>query len=244
MPYEHFADIYDGFMADAPYDDWLKWLSGLNLSGETVADVGCGTGTLALELARRGARLIGVDVASTMLSTAAARAAREHLRITWLCQDMRELSLPVPVDLLLSTCDSLNYLVTRDDLLGAFRRFHEFLRPSGLFCFDMLGPDRIEKLSEGVWFDLRDDAEVWFTSDVDDDGRIEYEVHAFFEDGERPGLYRKFVERHVEQFYSEKAVRAVLSEAGFEVVEMMGDFGRTPSSSADRIVVIARKIQA
>lgn len=51
--------------------------------GLRVVDVGCGSGNAALEAARRGARVTGVDPATRLLEVAAERARAEHLEVTW-----------------------------------------------------------------------------------------------------------------------------------------------------------------
>lgn len=86
-----------GFSA-AAYDAWfetplgrlcgiLETASILKLAElkprELVLDLGCGTGFFTLELARRGARVIGVDVSAEMLKAAEAKAAMEKLPISF-----------------------------------------------------------------------------------------------------------------------------------------------------------------
>ena len=50
--------------------------------GETVLDVACGTGNLALPAARAGAAVTGIDIAPNLVAQAEARAAAEGLSIT------------------------------------------------------------------------------------------------------------------------------------------------------------------
>jgi len=63
-------------------------LSGLgaDLTGRRVLDAGCGTGTMALELARRGAEVVAIDLSENLIETARTRHA--HPRITWAVGDM------------------------------------------------------------------------------------------------------------------------------------------------------------
>lgn len=51
--------------------------------GTRVLDVACGTGNTALPLARLGAQVTGVDIATNLLAQARERAAAEHLNITF-----------------------------------------------------------------------------------------------------------------------------------------------------------------
>ena len=50
-----------------------------DLSGARVLDAGCGPGVFSLELARRGARVVGVDLAGELIDEARRRAAAEPL---------------------------------------------------------------------------------------------------------------------------------------------------------------------
>jgi ArsR family transcriptional regulator len=105
-------------------------------SGWTIADLGCGTGSFTLELARSGARVIGVDRSAAMLRVA-RRATREHGNV-----ELHQASLEsLPVDD--ASCDAalllltLSYVADVDAVLGeAFR----ILRPGGcLIVVDALG---------------------------------------------------------------------------------------------------------
>lgn len=55
----------------------------------TVLDAGCGTGRVAIELARHGIEVVGVDVDPSMLATAASLAPE----LTWVQSDLAELDL-------------------------------------------------------------------------------------------------------------------------------------------------------
>lgn len=57
----------------------LSWLP-TNLSGARILDAGCGTGAAAIELARRGARVVAIDLSPTLVEVARQRAAQSSLR--------------------------------------------------------------------------------------------------------------------------------------------------------------------
>ena len=64
-PYSALAAIYDHVMRHVDYVAWCDYIERLwdrfCARPRTVLDLACGTGTVALELARRGYRLTGVD---------------------------------------------------------------------------------------------------------------------------------------------------------------------------------------
>jgi SAM-dependent methyltransferase len=241
-PYEYLSGIYDAFMGDAPHRDWLDWLvrNVPDLSTFAVADLGCGTGTLTVELASRSRLAFGLDVSENMLAQAAERALQAGVKVQWMCQDIRAFRLSQPVDLAISSCDVVNYLLTEEDVGHFFGCVHAALRSGGWFCFDALGPQRIATLKDGVWYDLRADAAVLFETDVDgDNGRISYDVHMFVsEDGE---LYRRFEEHHDQQYYPIEQLVGILEKTGWCIDKIMGDFERRDADAADRLCFIARK---
>jgi len=241
--YDAFADVYDKFMPDAPDDDWRVWLSSrYRLASLTMADIGCGTGRLTTAIAREGAAIIGIDNAESMLSRAAEHAMLQRVQVTWLCQDMRSFRLSSPVDVVISTCDALNYVLSEGDLAAVFARVGQSLKPGGTFCFDMLGPSRLRSLRGGIWYDFEETEAVVFETDVDENESITFDVHVFTSaDG---NTYRRFEEHHVQQFYSVSRVERLLAENGFSVETCEGDFGRTTLEAADRVVLQARRVFA
>src|SRR6187551_1234668 len=60
-------------------------------AGARVLDVPCGAGRLAIPLARRGARVTGVDVSAEFLDAAREEASRANADAAWIHADMREL---------------------------------------------------------------------------------------------------------------------------------------------------------
>ena len=66
----------------------LSWLPE-DLSGRRILDAGCGTGALAIECARRGADVVGIDISPQLISIAIERAPRDvHGKVRFLSGDM------------------------------------------------------------------------------------------------------------------------------------------------------------
>ena len=122
--YTSFAEVYDMFMDNIPYEDWCGYLTSLlkeyGITDGLVLDLGCGTGTLTELLAKEGYDMIGVDVSEDMLQEAIEKRAESGLPILYLLQDMREFELYGTVRAVVSICDSLNYILDYDDLAHVF----------------------------------------------------------------------------------------------------------------------------
>ena len=79
---------------DAMRATLLSWLPE-DLNGSTLIDAGCGTGTLAIEAAQRGAEVVAVDLSPTLINLARERLRElgDGLDVTFLVGDMRDMDL-------------------------------------------------------------------------------------------------------------------------------------------------------
>ena len=107
--------------------------------GMVCVDLGCGGGRLALELARRGATVVGVDVSGAMVDRMLAQAASEGLdRVTGVVSPIERLSMEAStVDLVISNY-ALHHLLD-DDKAKVVQSAFGWLRPGGqLINSDMM----------------------------------------------------------------------------------------------------------
>ena len=95
MQYRDFATIYDRLMDDFDYPAWAEhYLTLIRRMGGTarrVGECGCGTGSLSVELAKRGVQLVSGDISEDMLRLAGEKARKNGLMIPFVRQDMRHL---------------------------------------------------------------------------------------------------------------------------------------------------------
>jgi len=135
------AATYDRI--SAPQQQWAaEQLDRLHLTGdEVVLDAGCGSGRITLELARRlpDGVIYAVDVAPSM-----ARHTQEALggRATVLCQDLVDLDLPEPVDVVFSNA-TFHWIPDHDALFAAL---HRNMKPGARLVAQCGGRGNIDKL--------------------------------------------------------------------------------------------------
>ncbi len=240
--YSGFAQLYDMYMDQVPYEQWSRRICGLlraeGICDGLVLDLGCGTGSLTMLLKEAGYDMIGVDGSPEMLMK--AREKYQGTDILYLCQDMEELELYGTVGAAVSVCDCLNYLLEDRQLKHVFSLVHNYLDPDGLFIFDMNTPHKYETMGDAVIGENRPDGSFLWENTYDPDSRInEYAVT--FYTLETENLYRRFEEFHYQKAYPAKAVTAWLKEAGFEVLGVYDGYtDECLKEDSQRMVVAAR----
>ncbi|MGO4273963.1 class I SAM-dependent methyltransferase [Paenibacillus sp. TAF58] len=252
MSYEKFAYTYDRLMNSMPYEDWLRFVKEsferFRMKPSTIVDLGCGTGNLTIPLALEGYQLTGIDLSEDMLAVAEQKMGehRSQLRggsIHWVQQDLREWDLGEQVDVALSICDSLNYLLEEEDIVDAFRQTFKGLKPGGLFLFDVHTPEQLFAYADSQPFFLNEDdvAYIW-TSEMDEVRvQIEHDLTIFVKDSGM-NIFRRIDETHQQRAYSLQWLKDMLLAVGFTEVQMAADFTwEQPTSITERAFFIAKK---
>lgn len=182
-----------------------------NDSKGILLDLACGTGTLSVLLADLGWDVIGVDSSSGMLS-----CAKQHEKVSYICQDMTELDLYGTVDAAVCCFDALNHLLDEQDLLDTFKRVSLFMNPGGVFVFDVntvychetvFADNIFVSETDGIYC-------VWRHEKQDDD--IMFVSLSVFEKQEN-GLYKRHDETNIERAYSLKLISKLCEKSGFKV---------------------------
>ncbi|WP_325200291.1 class I SAM-dependent DNA methyltransferase [Oscillibacter sp.] len=236
--YGALAASYDGLMADGAYRRRAAFLARRlrksPIPVETVLDLGCGTGTIACLLAKRGYAVVATDGSEEMLTQAAAKAQDLERPPLFLRQAMPRLRLARPVDAAVSTLDSLNYLTAERDLKETLRHVRRWLKPGGLFLFDVNTPYKLRRMDGQLYMDETEDSCcVWRTFFSEKKRICTYQVDLF---RLRPdGAWDRSFEEHRERAWSEEELRRYLAEAGFSSVKLTGDLtDQPPKPDEDR----------
>lgn len=249
--YETFAQVYDMFMSDVPYDNWVDYIKKIwerfGLEPKLVLDLACGTGNISARLANMGYEVIGVDLSEDMLDEAAAKNAElapDAKPVMYLNQDMRAFELYGTVDCVLCLCDSINYITDEAELLTVFRLVNNYLDRGGLFVFDINTLHKFKNiLADNSYGQTTETAAYTWENYFDEEENInEFYTNFFIEnDG---GTYDRYEEYHYEKAYTAEKIISLLEKAGlrFEGVFHDNSFD-APKEDSERIYFVAREYQ-
>lgn len=246
-----YATSYDLFYADKDYTAECDLVESMfarhrPLPVRTILDLGCGTGRHACLLASRGYEVVGVDRSEDMLRAARERARANSVAATFMCGDLREVSVGSSFDAVLMMFAVLGYQITDEDLMKALTNARRHLPAGGLLVFDVWyepavraqAPEErwrfystndggVVRRSHGV---LRTDAPVC---------AVDIELWSV-EAGRATADYVR--ECHEMRFFTDSELEKRLQDAGFHVVDLSGfpEANRRPDTSTWSVLVTAR----
>ncbi|MGI5977207.1 MAG: class I SAM-dependent DNA methyltransferase [Candidatus Limivicinus sp.] len=237
--YNSLALWYDQLTDDVPYSDFADFYERKFASdgGEfhLLLDLFCGTGTLSCEMAGRGYDMIAVDASADMLTEAQQKSAGLASPPLFLCQEASELDLYGTVDAAFCSLDGMNY-IPPEELPELFHRLKLFIRPGGLFIFDIRSVEWLRSMDGQVSVDEDEGLLcLWRAELSEDEKSISYGMDIFSREGE---LWRRDCEEHVEYLYSFDFLRSSLERAGFKDVQLCGG---GPQSELGRQFISARR---
>jgi ubiquinone/menaquinone biosynthesis C-methylase UbiE len=245
-PYGQIAPIYDILMSDVDYRSWadyiLKLLERAGIKpGQSLLDLACGTGAMSLLLAGAGYRADGLDLSPEMLTVARQKSREQGKALEFFQGDIRSFQTGRKYDAVTCFFDSINYLLTPEDLSACFSSVHRALEPGGAFIFDV---NTIHALSRfwGNNTEMRDDQgviSVWSNRYFPSSRTSELTLTAFVP---RDLLYQKLVERHTERAYPLEELAGVLKASGFQSIEYFKQNSfEPPAENTTRVTFTARK---
>ena len=257
--YQDFAEVYDRFMDNTPYEEWGKRLDSLirrygvsrpdreaakplDAERNLVVDLGCGTGTVTEIMYEKGYDLAGVDASESMLNIALEKKEKSGAEILYLQQDMRDLELYGTAGTIYSVCDSLNYILDEEELAEVFLLVNNYLFPGGIFIFDFNTEYKYrEVIGENTIAESREDCSfIWDNFYDREEGINEYDLTVFVrEEGE---MFRRFTETHYQRGYTVEQMLALVERAGMTVLEVTdADTGRAVTEESQRVYVVAKE---
>lgn len=200
----------------------------LGIAPGRLLDIGCGTGTFALEMAGAGWDVTGLDLSPPMIARASGKAGALGDRAPrFLEGDVRDLGLRGPFDLVTSFGAVFNHLPAAGDLQAVLERVRGVLAADGAFVFDAATSARYgETWHQQVDVDDTPDAFIATRRGFDPaTGRARAAATIFLREDDR---YLRLDDEVEEFYYSVETIAEALKAAGFDnVVRETGPAGES-----------------
>ncbi len=241
-PYTALAAGYDVVMAHVDYAHWAAYaherLQAYHPDPQSVLELGCGTGSLALALQPLGPyRYTATDRAPAMLRVARRKAARAGVPVAFDVADFADFRVAEPVDAVVLLYDGLNYLLVQEHVAALLRGACAALRPGGVFLFDQSTP--ANSINNDAYFeDEGRTPHFAFTRRSRYDPAARLHTTTF----DLTVGARRFHEHHVQRAYDLDEIRVLLRASPLEEAAAYDDFTTRPATDAsERIHWVARR---
>ena len=229
--YDAIADLYDPWSRTVTEDVGFYVAEARKARG-TVVELGVGTGRIAVPTALAGVPVIGVDSSPGMLDV--CRRSGEAAGVSHLLDlrlgDLRDPPVAERVRLVTSPFRAFLHLGTEQERRQALAAVHRLLEPGGRFVFDVFAPS-IEDIDETHDRWLEREPGIWELAHWDLDRRV-LTLRVRGPAGEA-ALDLAWIPN--------EEWRALLAEAGFEIVACYGWFDLRPYTGGEDSIWLARR---
>ncbi|MBN2048427.1 MAG: class I SAM-dependent methyltransferase [Anaerolineaceae bacterium] len=211
-----------------------------------LLDLACGAGQFCLAMARTGWEVSGLDQSREMLSFGITAAQNEARSIDFREGDMRSLPWKNTFDLVTCWFDSLNYMLTAEDLRAAFQSVFSALKPGGYFVFDMNTLYGLlvswQAFSTTIQTETPNLIEIHRNSCNHELGTATLHL-TLFEREEGKQSWMRVDEFHAERAYPVDDLCKWLNAIGFKVADVLGSIREfsIPRKDSPRVWIIAQK---
>lgn len=248
--YDEYAWAYDLIITQpvsAQCDFIAALLSGRGIiNGARILDAGCGIGRHAIELARRGYLVEGLDLSPQLIVEGERRAGSLALPVSFAVGNILDLPASATFDAILCR-GVLNDFLDEENRGRVFLSFAGALKPKGVLILDVRDWDATvdRKTLEPVFEKSTDTprGHLTFRSVTQLDGQtrrlLVREQHTLRQQGVETISEYSFSMR----CWTQAELHAHLAQAGFEAREYFGGYdSQVPVGASDRLVSVAFKI--
>jgi SAM-dependent methyltransferase len=228
-------------------------------AGGSVLEIACGTGRVAIPIAKLGFPVTGLDIVPGMLAQARSKAA--GLPARWVEGDARTFDLHEQFHLIFLTGNAFQAFLTNAEQVALLQRVHAHLHDEGLFAFETRNPrwaglETRAEAYEGLFFNLETRSEEYgwqtyidvaghhvrtSTSQVYDHGAqiVHLTGYKRWQEG---GEERTQITRTALRYTFPQELAALLHCQGFTLLRQYGDWNLEPLTAASpSIIVVCRK---
>ncbi len=222
-PYDILAPVYDHWQEsfERPYNDEVsamlrQELSSHRLKKGSFLDIGCGTGTVALRMAKRGWETFGLDGSTEMLNRARKRAEEQGLHAVFLHEYFEHITIDRTFTVIGSFYDCLNHIVSKRELKKLLAWVGRHLETDGLFIFDVNTLSCYRSLWNSTSIGHHEEYTLILENKYRESSRRARSVVTVFRK-HSPGTYRKYSTVIEERWYPREELQTCIENAGMVV---------------------------
>ncbi|RVU54903.1 class I SAM-dependent DNA methyltransferase [Anaerosphaera multitolerans] len=241
MVYNQFAQIYDKLMYDFDYDKVYNFIDDVyrnsGIKSKKLLELGCGTGNLTEKLLLEF-EVDAVDLSVDMLSILSNKIRSDKLRI--FNHNMKDFKSDRIYDMVVSCCDSLNYIIVPKEIEETFKNTFSLLKDGGIFIFDLNTEYKFLNMEKTYVEEVDGIFYVWENFFNDTSKENIFSVNFFVE---KNNLYERFYEEHIERAYDNSFIVNALKKSGFKEVSVYNEYNNsnTELKDSNRLVYVARR---
>jgi len=210
---------------------------------QTLLDLGCGTGRHAVEMAKQGVEVTGVDISESMLRLgreSLSNLNRADFSLPWpklLQGDARLVRLGKAFDAVVSLFHVMSYQNTEEDALAVLETAKAHLKPGGLFLFDFwYGPGVLRDLPTIRELVLEDEAthiRRLAKPDILVNDNVVIVNYTVSISDLKSGQTTELSEAHSMRYWFLPELRFLAKSAGFRIVDVGGWLARQDPTLGD-----------
>ena len=220
--------------------------------GGPVLEIGCGTGRILLEIARKGVEIHGVDISTPQLEMLKTKLTKEQKdvrnRINLTQADMRYFNLDRKFNLIIIPFRPLQHLHTIEDQINALNSVKHHLDSNGRFAFDVFYPkykilfDAIgEEISDLEWKRNGLTVKRYYKKLKVDLLNQNFEGEFIYRSFRGDALIKEERESLRMSYYTYPHLQLLFRVCGLEIVDQYGSFKKDPIDICKEMIFILRK---
>jgi SAM-dependent methyltransferase len=252
--YQNTAWLYDYDMRDNLKDDIPFYIGYAAKTGNKVLELGCGTGRVALELAKTGAKVTGLELSDTMIEMFHQKLekADDNIKdkITIVKSNMANFSLNKKFDLVIAPFRAFQALTDDIDIKSSLKCIREHLTEEGLFIVNVFRPykqlDQSWCYPETVQWETVDEstgckiAKKTWGDKIDMENQVIY-PHYAFEIIHSDGSFERIEDDLKLKYYYYHQLKSYIINAGLTIVEEYGWYDKSDIENGRELIFVCGK---
>lgn len=218
--YKVFSKLYDKFMEFSDYGAWEKQVEELiregQPNGKRLLDIGCGTGELLLRMTKNY-QCDGMDLSEGMLKIAQRKL--KHREVKLFLGDMVEFDTGYKYDIMVSLFDTVNHMVSVEELESHLKSVSNSLNDGGVYIFDVVDREFMnEMFPGGAFVDNRKDITCIWEHEIEEG--IDYIDATYFLKNSK-GSWDKLTESYSKKIFSEEELKKTITKTDLKLIKVI-----------------------